>query len=592
MEDSTGVIKQGKKLLKHVETELLKENVSLPKSLLAFLIDYYVNVIKVPNDKLKIVISTYIQCNNEDANNVLVYIDSQKRMLKAYEDKNNSEKNQADKEDFLRNKIISLEPYDNLYRSEVDKTAIEFYNTVAEYLWFKKSKYSANKAADKQLEVDRIILFVKYIIPVESVRNVMSLSIVNKVEQIESLFLLYIGTELLKTLNQSQSINQMIDGNTVTSSTKNTANLLPVADMHDIIYKNEFKYFLDEQDGILLRNRATNIEFNQKVKNALIHQAIVEFKQIIEPFIDELVTLTNNITTAIKKTFEYLTKNPKALKKDIYPMVKDLALYYINIFVMYNKINIFINNYASFKGTDSNIKPNSQFQDLENADGKITMYSLYDDILKHKFPAYQIQTFSDMPEYDDFELEYSGYDVVDLIDNNLIEMGDLANGILYDTKNEKRIVFRTINNMIRYVQSRTHYTEEFKTLTKDNPSIIFLYQKFITRNFWGFQISLLPNNETDNQNRADAQVQTPLHFTEFNIDHSYYWNEWDYRRQAIKMVNIRNKETVGCQTAISLFKVNNNTQVWPPVDATTMTGVEDGNNPIWPKNYMVGLRNK
>ena len=22
-----------------------------------------------------------------------------------------------------------------------------------------------------------------------------------------------------------------------------------------------------------------------------------------------------------------------------------------------------------------------------------------------------------------------------------------------------------------------------------------------------------------------------------------------------------------------------------------MTGVEDGNNPIWPKNYIVGLRN-
>lgn len=26
-------------------------------------------------------------------------------------------------------------------------------------------------------------------------------------------------------------------------------------------------------------------------------------------------------------------------------------------------------------------------------------------------------------------------------------------------------------------------------------------------------------------------------------------------------------------------------------DISTMTGVENGNNPIWPKNYIVGIRN-
>ena len=33
---------------------------------------------------------------------------------------------------------------------------------------------------------------------------------------------------------------------------------------------------------------------------------------------------------------------------------------------------------------------------------------------------------------------------------------------------------------------------------------------------------------------------TPLHFNEEFIDHNYYWNEWDLRKRAIKMVNIRN----------------------------------------------------
>ena len=60
---------------------------------------------------------------------------------------------------------------------------------------------------------------------------------------------------------------------------------------------------------------------------------------------------------------------------------------------------------------------------------------------------------------------------------------------------------------------------------------------------------------------------------------------------AIKMVNIRNMSTIGCQTQTSLFKVDNTTQVWDLKDQNTMTMVENGNNPIWPKNYVVGLRN-
>ena len=56
------------------------------------------------------------------------------------------------------------------------------------------------------------------------------------------------------------------------------------------------------------------------------------------------------------------------------------------------------------------------------------------------------------------------------------------------------------------------------------------------------------------------------------------------------MVNIRNMKTTGSQTVTSLFKVDNKTQVWELKDKSTVTGKENGNNPIWPKNYTVGLR--
>lgn len=58
------------------------------------------------------------------------------------------------------------------------------------------------------------------------------------------------------------------------------------------------------------------------------------------------------------------------------------------------------------------------------------------------------------------------------------------------------------------------------------------------------------------------------------------------------MVNIRGMQTVSVQTVTSIFKVDNGTQIYEKVDQETMTGIETGTNPVWPKNYIVGLRNK
>lgn len=42
---------------------------------------------------------------------------------------------------------------------------------------------------------------------------------------------------------------------------------------------------------------------------------------------------------------------------------------------------------------------------------------------------------------------------------------------------------------------------------------------------------------------ADKSCDTPLHFIEKNIDSNYYWNEWDLRKKALQMADIRKKMT-------------------------------------------------
>lgn len=55
--------------------------------------------------------------------------------------------------------------------------------------------------------------------------------------------------------------------------------------------------------------------------------------------------------------------------------------------------------------------------------------------------------------------------------------------------------------------------------------------------------------------------QTELHPVGKNIDRGYEWNEWEHRRKALAMVNLRQKRTHGSQTILSHYRRENATQV-------------------------------
>ncbi len=67
-------------------------------------------------------------------------------------------------------------------------------------------------------------------------------------------------------------------------------------------------------------------------------------------------------------------------------------------------------------------------------------------------------------------------------------------------------------------------------------------------------------------NSSSTGVQTETHLYDKLIDSNHYWNEWDLRKQTIKMVNIRGYQTVSVQTVTSIFKVDNGTQIYEKVE--------------------------
>lgn len=100
------------------------------------------------------------------------------------------------------------------------------------------------------------------------------------------------------------------------------------------------------------------------------------------------------------------------------------------------------------------------------------------------------------------------------------------------------------------------------------------------------------SNKTGMPLSRDASTGTPTHFVESYIDINYHWNEWELRRRALKIVNLKNCSTTGQQTDASHFRRDTETQVYPHRIKGTQTKREKGTNPPTVTTYVAGLRGK
>jgi len=90
--------------------------------------------------------------------------------------------------------------------------------------------------------------------------------------------------------------------------------------------------------------------------------------------------------------------------------------------------------------------------------------------------------------------------------------------------------------------------------------------------------------------KADCGTQTDTHFMDSNIVKTYEWNEWELRRKAIKLANLRTKLTHSMQTDLSNYKRDNDTQVYLPKNVETQTKRENSTNVPKPSTFIAGLR--
>lgn len=193
--------------------------------------------------------------------------------------------------------------------------------------------------------------------------------------------------------------------------------------------------------------------------------------------------------------------------------------------------------------------------------------------------------------YNRLLLQYRGYCGYSLVKNDrLLLPGNPGIGILQFQ--EKLYVFSSYDAAFEFAKDPLSYVTQVAECAKRSPELIQLlelHQQFA---------SITPYSQPGEGSKlfekpvtkSDIGCQTDTHILEYNIVKDYEWNEWELRRKAIKLSNLRSKITHSMQTDLSNLRRDNISQVYLPKDQHSQTKTDGSSSVPKPRTFIAGLR--
>uniref|UniRef100_A0A672GU92 Cilia- and flagella-associated protein 206 n=1 Tax=Salarias fasciatus TaxID=181472 RepID=A0A672GU92_SALFA len=201
------------------------------------------------------------------------------------------------------------------------------------------------------------------------------------------------------------------------------------------------------------------------------------------------------------------------------------------------------------------------------------------------------------PEAADFSrlpLQYSGFCGFTLVDRDgLLLPGNPNIGVL--KHKEKLYVFSSKRAAVQFSSDPDAFASEVAERAKRSPELIQLLQlhQDLSAAAPPAQVRLTPPGQRfleKSITKRDSGAQTELHPVVTNIDASYEWNEWELRRKALRLADLRTKVTHSTQTGRSHMRRENASQTWLPKDAACQTKRDGQSGVPTPQVYLAGLR--
>jgi hypothetical protein len=347
-------------------------------------------------------------------------------------------------------------------------------------------------------------------------------------------------------------------------------------------------------------------------KLELIRKFIIYFRQILtylSTLRDDLnnsLTLINNLLVSYEKEIkminEIVDKKLAITKEQVYPKFESLAKMYSKFqeqsFILnirenvFNKMQVFVeeNPISSLLPNENVIQPFLHL--LEQAVVR------EDNLMNFESGMYQNGVNILLPhttiDFYETKLDYEGFCIVSILNRE----GLLVNGTpnLIAKYKDKNLVFSSMKKVQDFIEEPDIYIEKITQYVKKHPYLINLLN--MTEEFPMANLSVLFRDKDlytfkykSSSIQVDKSIQTVVHLHEEGfVDKDYVWNEWDLKKKAIQLADIMRKKTVSCQTILSHYRRENETQLYPLKEQSANTTVSKATNLSIPKAYISDLR--
>ncbi|XP_014636589.1 PREDICTED: UPF0704 protein C6orf165 homolog isoform X3 [Ceratotherium simum simum] len=174
--------------------------------------------------------------------------------------------------------------------------------------------------------------------------------------------------------------------------------------------------------------------------------------------------------------------------------------------------------------------------------------------------------------------------------DGLLLPGNPAIGIL--KYKEKYYTFNSRDAAYSFAENPENYIDLIREKAKKNAELIQLlelHQQLETLIPYS-QMKDVDKHYIKPITKCESGTQTDTHILPPTIVRSYEWNEWELRRKAIKLANLRQKVTHSVQTDLSHMRRENCSQVYSSKDASTQSTREGSTRVPRPQIYIAGLR--
>lgn len=190
------------------------------------------------------------------------------------------------------------------------------------------------------------------------------------------------------------------------------------------------------------------------------------------------------------------------------------------------------------------------------------------------------------PNFEHLPVEFAGFCPMSILEDRdlFLVPGVQTMGIVQ--KDSRFYSFATVEAAKQFAADPARVLIEIHEIVKTTPALIQLLdlETNYTRDNGGSIAKVVT--------KCDGGTQTETHPVESHIDKNYTWNEWDMRRTALRIVNLRNKVTHSAQTDLSNFRRENETQIYQQRNKETQVKKSSSTSMPVPVPYITGLRNK